>query len=115
MRSKLPAIMEMGRGGRDGIGRRVRRGGGGPCGLWAASAPGLTRTGFGHATGDRTEWGAGKGLRQVGRREAWARKGQVQEGQVGKGQARRERLTAERTARIEAVTVFVSMPTPQKT
>ena len=33
----------------------------------------------------------------------------------GEGQARRERLTAERTARIEAVTVFVSMPTPQKT
>ena len=85
-----------------------------PCGLWAASAPGLTRTGFGRATSD-ARWGAGKGLRRVGRREAWARKGQVQEGQVGKGQARRERLTAERTARIEAVTVFVSMPTPQKT
>jgi hypothetical protein len=95
-----------------------------PCGLWAASAPGLTRTGFGRAMSD-AGWGAGKGLRRVGRREIWARKGQMQEGQMQEGQmqegqaregqARRERLTAERTARIEAVTVFVSMPTPQKT
>ena len=30
-------------------------------------------------------------------------------------QPRRDRFTADRTARIEAVTVFVSMPTPQKT
>src|ERR1700683_4902136 len=106
MRSKLPAIMEMGRGGRNGIGRRVRRGGGVPCGPWAASAPGLTRTGFGRGT--PAPGGAGKAcLRWVERREVWARKGQAR-----KGQARRERLTAERTARIEAVTVFVSMPTP---
>ena len=28
-------------------------------------------------------------------------------------QARRERLTADKTARIEALAVFVSMPTPQ--
>jgi len=31
------------------------------------------------------------------------------------GQLRRARFTADRTARIEAVTVFVSTPTPQKT
>jgi DNA-binding SARP family transcriptional activator len=31
----------------------------------------------------------------------------------GLGQARRERFTADRTARIEALAVFVSMPTPQ--
>ena len=30
-------------------------------------------------------------------------------------QPRRERFTADRTARIEALAVFVSMPTPQKT
>jgi len=35
------------------------------------------------------------------------------QGHLVNGQARRERLTADSTARIEALAVLVSMPTPQ--